>query len=214
VRSPREDLALRTGVRSEEHVVRAWLALFPLLLSCFAAAAGAAEPRFDARWSGEAIDLTGRADVPADVETAWRVLTDYDAYPRFIPDLAVSRTLSRAGGSAVVEQRGDARWLLFRQPLAVTFTVMETAPSLVRSRAVSPSFRDLESRYELQPLPGGGVRLEYSGRFVPAAGALRSIDLAAARANLGRQFEALVREMTRQATDGTQNAAATRAAGP
>jgi ribosome-associated toxin RatA of RatAB toxin-antitoxin module len=192
-------------------VVHAWFALLPLLLLYLAGAAGAADPRFDARWSGEAVELTGHADVPADVETAWRVLTDYDEYPRFIPDLAVSRTLSRSGGSAVVEQRGEARWLLFRQPLAVTFTVTETAPNLVRSRAVSPSFRDLESRYELQPLPGGGVRLEYSGRFVPAAGALRLIDLAAARSNLGRQFEALVREITRQANGGTQNAAVPRA---
>lgn len=160
----------------------------------------ASEVRFDVHWHGDAIDLAGRAELPGDVATAWRVLTDYDRYPRFIPDLASSRTVSRNASTAIIEQRGEARWLLFRQPLEVTFSVTETAPRLVHSRAVSASFRELESRYELQALPGGGVRLEYSGRFVPAAGNLAFVDLAAARANLRRQFEALVREMSRQGT--------------
>jgi ribosome-associated toxin RatA of RatAB toxin-antitoxin module len=176
--------------------VRSCLAILLLWLSGIA---HALDLRFDARWSGEAIDLAGRADVPADLDTVWRVLTDYDRYPRFIPDLASSRTVSRDGGQAVIEQRGEARWLLFRQPLEVTFSVSETAPSVVRSRATSTSFRELESRYELVPLPSGGVRLEYSGRFVPASGTLAWVDLAAARTSLRRQFEALVREMTRQA---------------
>jgi ribosome-associated toxin RatA of RatAB toxin-antitoxin module len=173
-----------------------WCVAFVVL--CLSGVAHALDLRFDARWSGDAIDLAGRADVPADLDTVWRVLTDYDRYPRFIPDLASSRTVSRDGGNAVIEQRGEARWLLFRQPLEVTFAVSETAPSLVRSRATSASFRELESRYELLPLPGGGVRLEYSGRFVPAAGTLAWMDLVAARTNLRRQFEALVREMSRQ----------------
>lgn len=177
--------------------MRAWLAL----LLCIPLAAAAADLRFDARWAGEAIDLSGHAEVAADLQTAWRVLTRYDDYPRFIPDLAVSRTVSRDGGSAVIEQRGEARWLLFRQPLEVTFSVAETAPTLVLSKAASASFRDLESRYELQPLPGGRVRLDYTGRFVPAAGGMPLIDLVAARTNLRRQFEALVREMTRQANE-------------
>jgi ribosome-associated toxin RatA of RatAB toxin-antitoxin module len=190
--------------------MRLW---FALLLLSLAGAASALDVRFDARRSGDAIDLSGEADLPADLETAWRVLTDYDDYPRFIPDLASSRTVARNGGSAVVEQRGEARWLLFREPLTVTFAVTETAPHLLRSRAVSTSFRDLESRYDLQPLPGGGVRLEYSGRFVPAAGRPALVDLAAARTNLRRQFEALVREIARQANGGSHSATAPRGGG-
>jgi ribosome-associated toxin RatA of RatAB toxin-antitoxin module len=194
-------------VRGGEIDVRVW---FALLLLCVSSAASAVDIDFDARWSGEAIDLRGRADVAVDLETAWRVLTDYDDYPRFIPDLVTSRTLSRNGGSAVIEQRGEARWLLFRQPLTVTFTVVESAPTVVRSKAVSTGFRELESRYDLQTLPGGGVRLEYAGRFVPATGGLPLVALAAARTNLRRQFEALVREMARQATVGLHGATATR----
>ncbi len=78
----------------------------------------------------------------ADVATAWRVLTDYDRYVEFIPDLRVSRVVARRGSTVTVEQSGDAVWL-FTWPLEITFEIDESPPSRLQSRAVAGSLRVL-----------------------------------------------------------------------
>jgi hypothetical protein len=44
-------------------------------------------------------------DTTADRETAWAVLTDYNHWTEFIPDLLVSRVISRPGDPLQLEQR-------------------------------------------------------------------------------------------------------------
>src|SRR5262245_64001974 len=146
---------------------------------------------------GEAIEVSAQADLHADVFTAWEVLTDYDRYASFIPDLAVSRVVTRDARSAIVEQKGEARLLALRFPLEVRLAVSETPYRSVRSRAIAGNFRELQGLYELAPIPGG-LRLVYSGRMVLGEEPPGLIDATVVRLNVARQFEALVREIERR----------------
>lgn len=98
----------------------------------------------DAVRRGEAIEISARAELRVNVETAWRVLTDYDRYATFVPDLAVSRVVMRDAQTAIVEQRGEARFLSLRYPLEVWLAVAEVPYRSVRSRAIAGNFRELE----------------------------------------------------------------------
>jgi ribosome-associated toxin RatA of RatAB toxin-antitoxin module len=161
----------------------------------------AGEIAIDAARRGPAIVVSAQADLHADVRTAWQVLTDYDRYASFIPDLTVSRVLSRGPGSAVVEQRGEARFLFLSYPLEVRLAVAETPYRSVRSRAIAGNFRELVGRYELEPTRGG-LRLVYSGRMVLGEEPPGLVDVFVIRRNVARQFEALVREIDRRAAGG------------
>jgi methyl coenzyme M reductase subunit C-like uncharacterized protein (methanogenesis marker protein 7) len=57
--------------------------------------AAAATVTINANLQGDAIDIHASAMLNADAATAWRVLTDYDRYAEFIPDLRVSRVVAR-----------------------------------------------------------------------------------------------------------------------
>jgi hypothetical protein len=168
-----------------------------LLFAPYALAAG--EIAVDAVRRGEAIEISAQADLHADVHTAWRVLTDYDRYASFIPDLAVSRVLARDVRTAIVEQRGEARFLFLRYPLEVRLAIAEVPYRSVRSRSIAGNFRELQGLYELEPFPGG-LRLLYSGRMVLSEGPPGLLDLTVVRLNAARQFEALVREIDRRAS--------------
>jgi ribosome-associated toxin RatA of RatAB toxin-antitoxin module len=172
--------------------------LLALLMFLLPQALAAGEIAVDASRRGAAIVVSAHADLHADVRTAWRVLTDYDRYASFIPDLTVSRVVSRGPGSAVVEQRGEARFLFLSYPLEVRLAVAETPYRSVRSRAIAGNFRELVGRYELEPI-GGGLRLVYSGRMVLGDAPPGLLDVFVIRRNVARQFEALVREIDRRA---------------
>jgi carbon monoxide dehydrogenase subunit G len=132
----------------------------------------------------------------ADVATAWRVLTDYDRYAEFIPDLRVSRVVARRGSTVTVEQSGDAAWL-FRFPLEVTYEISEVPPSRLQSRAVAGSLRSLVSSYTLTPA-NPGTRLDYIGHVEPGFALFGQIEQTVVERNVARQFQALTDEIERQ----------------
>src|SRR5438105_10685113 len=86
--------------------------VFALTLIAGAAPALAAKISVTAQRRGDTIDVNATALLKADAATAWRVLTDYDHYAEFIPNLRVSRVVARHGSLVTVEQAGDALLLM------------------------------------------------------------------------------------------------------
>jgi hypothetical protein len=149
------------------------------------------------RGSGDAIDIRASAVLRADVATAWQVLTDYDRYVDFIPDLRTSRVVARHGGTVTVEQSGDAMLWLLRMPLDITFEIEEAPPRRIRSQAIGGSLRALTSDYALVPTDAG-LRLDYVGRIAPGFELFGHLELIAVRDNIARQFQALADEIERR----------------
>jgi ribosome-associated toxin RatA of RatAB toxin-antitoxin module len=172
-----------------------WRLLLALVLVPRAIAA--TETTVETQRHGNAIEISARAEINASPETVWQVLTDYDHYTDFIPGLTVSRVLKRDQGSVVVEQKGEARFLVFSLPLEERLAVTEVPFRSVRSQATEGTLREMNGRYDLEPF-SDGVRLTYVGRLVLAEEGPSFVDLIAVRLNVTRQFEALVREIDRR----------------
>ena len=146
----------------------------------------------------DAVIVQAEAQLDASLETAWRVLTDYEHYAEFIPDLKSSRVLARSGNTAIVEQRGEAGFFFYHFPLEVTFSVTEIPGNTVSSRAISGTFREMIGTYVLTETRAG-VRLVYTGRLVPSFTLPPLVGVPAVRAAVERQFLALAREIRRVA---------------
>lgn len=146
---------------------------------------------------GDFVVVSASADMPVERRVAWEVLTNYDRYTDFIPHLRVSRVVSRSGDGLVLEQQGEFRFLFFRQPMELRLAVAEKPQYRVESRSVSGSLKDLKGSYELRDAPGG-LRLLYSGRFVPDIGLPWFIGLFFVRAAIETEFSALVGEILRR----------------
>ena len=157
--------------------------------------------------NGNTTDIRASAVLNANVATAWRVLTDYNRYTEFIPDLRVSRVVARRGATVTVEQSGDAALWLFKIPLNVTFEINEIPPNGLRSRAVAGSLRALASSYALMPA-ASGVRLDYVGRVAPGFELFGPLEQMAIEQNVARQFQALADEIERRGAAIREHAAA------
>jgi hypothetical protein len=169
-----------------------------------AQAAPAATVTFSAERNVDTIDVRASAVLKADAATAWRVLTDYDRYVEFIPDLRVSLVVARRGAMVTVEQSGDAAIWLFKMPVHVTFVINEFAPTSLQSRAVAGSLHALTSWYALTPVPSG-IRMDYVGHVTPGFALFGQIELAAVEKNIARQFQALADQIERQSAGVLSN---------
>ena len=170
-------------------------ALLILVASCGAAAAQTLALETYRR--GDAVTVYAEVDLDVDAKIAWEVLSDYDHLAQFIPDMSVSRVLSRTGDTALVEQKGEFGVLFFRQPIELKLEIVETPRKTIVARAVGGSFREMSGRYDLEEA-GGRVRINYAGRFVPSFALPPFLGVVAVRHTAATQLAAMVDEIVRR----------------
>jgi ribosome-associated toxin RatA of RatAB toxin-antitoxin module len=151
----------------------------------------------DAQRDGDAVVVEARSSLNAQARIAWEVLTDYEHYADFVPDLNSSRVLERAGNVAIVEQKGVAGFFLFHFPLEVKLLVTEYPFDRVTSSAIGGNFKNMTGTYQLV-LDGERLRVSYVGRLVPSFRLPPFLGVTAIRIGVEKQFTGLVREIQRR----------------
>jgi hypothetical protein len=188
---------------------RAILALLTLL--CSPVALAQAEPRLRAVANVErsmafgSIVIRAYIDVPVDGRLAWSVLTDYDRLAEFVPDMHLSRRISKPGEPTRVHQRGEKTWLVLDTPFEVVLLMHETPYTRIHFRQLSGTLKDMYGEWRLLPL-ADGVRVAYAARLEPGLLSPRVPgDGWLIEADIQRMLEAIGREMLRRQATRTRS---------
>jgi len=153
----------------------------------------------EASRKGAYVEVRARASFEAPLSLVWTTLTDYERLPEFIPGLRKSRVISRIGSTAIVEQSGEARFLMFTFPIDVTVESTERPPSSIRVRALSGNLRHLEGGYEVESDPEGSkIVLRWAGTIAPDISLPPLIGEVLMRMSIEDQFTGMVREIERR----------------
>jgi hypothetical protein len=171
--------------------------------------------KVDVRRDGRRFEAEAVLDLPADAQTVWDAITDYDAMADFMPGIHGCRVVERRRPKAttehlVVEQQGEFRFLLFAQTMTVRLHIEHQLLRVAHAKAVSfelgvfkrSAIDVFEGRYELTPPDGRAqsprTQLRYTaviGLRLPPPPAIGTVAL---RQNLAAQLEALAREIARR----------------
>lgn len=188
------------------HLLRiaCWLVTFGT-----APAHAAGEVKVEAVRKGEFIEVRASASIGAPLSIIWTTLTDYERLPEFVPGLRKSRVASRRGGTVIVEQSGEARFLMFSFPIDVTLQAIERPPASIQVRAIAGNLRYFEGGYFVEPDPAGtGMLLRWEGNIIPDVSLPPLIGEVVMRMSIEDQFTGMVREIERRelARRGTEAA--------
>jgi ribosome-associated toxin RatA of RatAB toxin-antitoxin module len=176
--------------------VRPTACLILLVLFAALSPARAADVAVHVTRSGDALQVDASAEFDGTIARTWQVLTDYGRFAEFIPDVQVSRVVSREGNQAQVEQKGRARFLFVSFPVDVRLAIIEHPYERIDSRATSGNFREMQSAYRLET-GQGRVLLRYTGRMVPDFYIPPLIGTLVLKHNIETTFRALVDEIER-----------------
>jgi carbon monoxide dehydrogenase subunit G len=146
---------------------------------------------------GEFVTVSAAIVLKVDPRIVWAVLTDYDHLATFIPDLKSSRVVSREGNKVRVEQNGEAGFIFYTEPINVTLELHEEPPTRITARGVEGNVKGLETRYDLHASEAG-VKLDYTGRFVPGFSIPPLIGMPIMSRLIERRFRAMIDEMKRR----------------
>jgi ribosome-associated toxin RatA of RatAB toxin-antitoxin module len=171
-----------------------------LLVAAGGGAMAAEDLRVEAERRGDGVEVRARAFIAAPPALVWRVLTDYERLPEYVPGIAKSRVRERHGNHLRLEQSGEARFLLFSFPIEVHLQVTEAPPDTIVSRSVGGNLRRMHGRYDLRVDPARrGVTLVYAGLIEPDFDLPPLVGVAALRSMAEDQFRAMVSEIERLA---------------
>ncbi len=140
--------------------------------------------------------------ISAEIETtvgrdmAWEVLTDFDHWSEFVPDLHLSRIVSRPGEPLRVEQRGNLSWLP-NFPLVVLAEVELMPPYRIRFQRIAGNIRALSGEWHIAGK--SPVRLLYRSTVDMGFPLPPQISEAFFRQDAQARLKAMASEMARRA---------------
>lgn len=102
---------------------------------------------------GEAGAYVARILVSGSPEVAWEVLTDYDNFPRFLPNVAATDILTESGQRTIVEQTNTCRVLLANIESHVrTENITSSESGKIQFRMLEGDLEELQGYWQVLPL--------------------------------------------------------------
>ena len=181
-------------------IFRLCMALMAALLLVQGGAASAAEGLVVvAEAQGSAVSVDIRATVTAPHAVVWSTLTDYGHLAEFIPGMQSSKFTERRGPTAIVEQRGEAGFLIFSYGIDVVVASTEHHPDSIEIRVLKGNLKRLDGRYQVERGEKEGTwTVRWVGLIEPSLALPQFLNVRLIRGSLVDQFRGMIDEIERR----------------
>jgi ribosome-associated toxin RatA of RatAB toxin-antitoxin module len=120
---------------------------------------------------GRQRQVWAKIQIPRTLASVWQVLTDYEAFPTFMPIVAQSRRLETMDGSICLEQVRVKTFLGMKIAAHSVFSIIENFPHEIHYQLIEGDFQSFTSQWQLEAvkLSDGteGVNLVYQVSVLP-----------------------------------------------
>ncbi len=155
--------------------------------------------------NGEKGNYTGRVLIAASTDVVWQVLTDYNNFYRFLPDVAESKLLETKGNRKVFEQVNQVKTLIFSTKARIRIAVNESYPQQIAFQLVNGDLESLTGLWLIEPVspypsaPPDRVLITNTVNVVPAATPSRSLFYSIYEDSLQQTLDAIKTEAEQRA---------------
>lgn len=143
------------------------------------------------------INVEAVMHVAVSPQEAWAVLSDFDHFAEFVPNMQESRIVSKPGEPLLVAQKGKARYVLLSFSYESLREFELLPPDTIKSRVLKGNMKRMETVTKITP-ESGGSRIHYRNEAVPSFWVAPLIGSAFIRHETAEQFSAILREMLRR----------------
>ncbi len=140
----------------------------------------------------------GQVLIQASPEVAWDVITDYDNFKNFLPDLEDSRMISTQGNQTVYEQVNVFRVLAFTKKARVRLAATETYPKQVSFKVVQGNVKSLQGTWTLTSPAPGQVLVQHEVTVVPKDSDNKTLFFGVYKNSLKKTIAAIHKEVERR----------------
>ena len=140
----------------------------------------------------------GRILAKGDTNTAWEVLTDYNNFARFLPNISSSKIIAQQGDRVVFEQVNVVDLWLFQQEFAVQIEAIKNKPTKVDFKIVDGDLKKLIGRWEIEEIASGKILISHAVEVEPGSNTEKPFFYGVYESSLEETLQAIAREVSQR----------------
>jgi ribosome-associated toxin RatA of RatAB toxin-antitoxin module len=139
-----------------------------------------------------------RIVVNSSADTAWKVLTDYNNFYQFLPNVTSSKLLKVQGNQKVFEQVYRIKALIVDETSRIRLSASETYPKQIAFKLVEGEVKALQGSWTIEPISSKQVIIQHQVNVDPGLTRTRALFYTIYENTLKMTLEAIKKESERR----------------
>lgn len=140
----------------------------------------------------------GQVETSGNINTAWQVLTDYDNFERFIPNIASSKIISSKGDRILFEQVNVVDLWLFKQKFTVQIEAIKIKPNKIDFKIVDGDLKKLVGRWQIKEISPDQVLVSHAVEVEPGDKTEKPLFYGVYESSLEETLKAIAQEINKR----------------
>jgi ribosome-associated toxin RatA of RatAB toxin-antitoxin module len=140
----------------------------------------------------------GQVETTGKINTAWEVLTDYDNFERFLPNIASSKIITAKGDRILFEQVNVVDLWLIKQKFTVQIEAIKTKPNKIDFKIVDGDLKKLVGRWQISTTSPGKIIVSQAVEVEPENNTEKSFFYGVYESSLAENLKAIAKEITKR----------------
>ncbi len=140
----------------------------------------------------------GQVETSGNINAAWQVLTDYDNFERFMPNVASCKIISSKGDHILFEQVNVVDLWLFKQKFTVQIEAIKTKPNQIDFKIVQGDLKKLVGRWQIKKISPEQVLVSHAVEVEPGDKTEKPLFYGVYESSLEETLKAIAQEITKR----------------
>lgn len=147
---------------------------------------------------GQKGDYLGQVIATGNLDNAWEVLTDYNNFDKFLPNIASSKIISEQGDRIIFEQINVVDLWLFKQEFEVQIEAIKNKPTQVDFQIVDGDLKKLIGRWQIEETSPGQILVSHLVEVEPGSDTEKAFFYGVYESSLEQTLQAIAREISKR----------------
>lgn len=147
---------------------------------------------------GDRGNYTGQVLATGSVGTAWQVLTDYNHFNQFLPNVPASRVLVDEGDRKIFEQTNAVDLWFFTEEFTVQIEAKETEPQKIDFKLFKGDLKHLSGTWSIQRINAKQITVTHTVKVEPQSNTEKPFFYGIYESTLEKTLAAIATEITKR----------------
>jgi len=139
-----------------------------------------------------------QVETTGNINAAWQVLTDYDNFEGFMPNIASSKIISSKGDRLVFEQVNVVDLWVIKHKFTVQIEAIKTKPHKIDFKIVDGDLKKLVGRWQLKETSPVKILVSHAVEVEPGAKTENALFYGVYESSLEETLKAIAQEITKR----------------
>ena len=147
---------------------------------------------------GQQGEYTGQVLATGNLDSAWSVLTDYENFSNFLPNVASSKVIDTQGNQKIFEQVSIVDLWLFTEQSTLQISAQETQKQKIDFQMVKGDLKNLQGTWQLEQVTDNQILITHTVKVQPKSTTEKPLFFGFYESSLEATLEAISQEITKR----------------